>query len=288
MKIWTEIQTAYCVARLGTVSAAAAELGLHRATVNRHVDRLEAHLGTRLFLRHRQGYGLTDAGRDFLSVAGRAHEMLGDFAGRARLRDAPLEGDVIVTTLPPITTLIMPAITDFRLRHPRTRVTLLTDTALHKLEHGEAHVALRAGERPRHDDYVVQPYGALEVGLYAHRDYLARRGMPEGLDLRGHDLIGNASASSAPFERWLAAHVDPEQIVLRCNTAAVVEQALRCGAGIGFLPVRLAAGLPNLHQIGPCLPEWRSRIWQVTHVDLHRSAKVRAMLDCLAAVAPGG
>ena len=41
---WDEIRTAYQVARLGTVSGAAEVLGVHHATVIRHVDALEKRL----------------------------------------------------------------------------------------------------------------------------------------------------------------------------------------------------------------------------------------------------
>ena len=88
MDLWTEIYTAYRLATAGTVSKAAAELGVHRATVNRHIDALEAGLGTRLFLRHRRGYELTDAGQEFLAVAERSHEMLGDIFARMRVKKA--------------------------------------------------------------------------------------------------------------------------------------------------------------------------------------------------------
>ena len=55
MDKWTELRTAYQVAKLGTVSAAAERLGFHRATVNRHIDILEAELGARIFIRHARG-----------------------------------------------------------------------------------------------------------------------------------------------------------------------------------------------------------------------------------------
>ena len=42
MDLWTETYTAYRLAIAGTVSKAAADLGVHRATVNRHIDALEA------------------------------------------------------------------------------------------------------------------------------------------------------------------------------------------------------------------------------------------------------
>jgi DNA-binding transcriptional LysR family regulator len=68
MDKWAELRTAYQVAKLGTVSAAAEALGFHRATVNRHIDVLEADIGVRIFIRHARGYALTEIGEDVLRV----------------------------------------------------------------------------------------------------------------------------------------------------------------------------------------------------------------------------
>ena len=70
MDNWDEIRTAYQVARMGTVSGAAEVLGVHHATVIRHIDALEARLGVKLFQRHARGYTPTEAGAG--SVAGGA------------------------------------------------------------------------------------------------------------------------------------------------------------------------------------------------------------------------
>ena len=64
MENWDEIRTAYHVARLGTVSGAAEVLGVHHATVIRHIDALEGRLGVKLFQRHARGYTATEAGED--------------------------------------------------------------------------------------------------------------------------------------------------------------------------------------------------------------------------------
>lgn len=45
MENWDEVRTAYQVSRLGTVSGAAEVLGVHHATVIRHIDALEARSG---------------------------------------------------------------------------------------------------------------------------------------------------------------------------------------------------------------------------------------------------
>ena len=71
IEAWDEIRTAYQVARLGTVSGAADVLGVHHATVIRHIDALEKRLGTRLFQRHARGYTPTEAGREETRIATR-------------------------------------------------------------------------------------------------------------------------------------------------------------------------------------------------------------------------
>jgi len=84
MQFWTELRTALMLARLGTVSAAAEALGVHRATVNRHIDTLETEFQAPLFQRHARGYTLTEMGQEMLEVVGRADEMFSDLLGRSR------------------------------------------------------------------------------------------------------------------------------------------------------------------------------------------------------------
>lgn len=79
MKHWNELRTALIVAHAGTVQAAAAQIGVHRATVNRHIGLLEAALGTKLFIRSARGYVLTEDGRAILDFAHRADCLAPNF-----------------------------------------------------------------------------------------------------------------------------------------------------------------------------------------------------------------
>ncbi|MEO1576086.1 MAG: LysR family transcriptional regulator, partial [Pseudomonadota bacterium] len=89
MAHWNEIRTAAYVARLGTVSAAAEALDVHRATVIRHIDQLEAHFGAKLFIRAKSGYTATDFGRELMRVADQADAQ---FAGLRRTVSAQQDG----------------------------------------------------------------------------------------------------------------------------------------------------------------------------------------------------
>lgn len=57
------------VARAGSISRAALQLGIEQSTITRHISKLESDIGVRLFHRSGRGVQLTDAGRIFLTRA---------------------------------------------------------------------------------------------------------------------------------------------------------------------------------------------------------------------------
>ncbi|MBO6512275.1 MAG: LysR family transcriptional regulator [Roseibium sp.] len=279
MDHWMELRTALMVARLGTVSAAAEALGVHRATINRHVETLETVLGAPLFHRHARGYTLTDAGEDMLDVTNRAEEMFSDLEGRSRGRAGQLSGDLRVTALIGMVSLVMPAIKAFHLAHPETPVEFVAGSKLARLEHGEAHVAFRAGTKPQEPDYVVLPFRQFRFGLFASRDYVNRKGMPENGDFSGHSFVGTVGEPSPiPYTTWMDRNVRPEDLSFRTSDQQVMFAAVRQGFGLGFLADHDTVGDPDLVEIIPPDDAWLANIWIVTHVDLHRTAKVQEFL----------
>ncbi|GGC00828.1 LysR family transcriptional regulator [Marivita lacus] len=282
MEYWTELRTALMVARLGTVSAAAEALGVHRATVNRHVDTLEGVFDAPLFQRNARGYALTDAGRDMLEVAARADEMLADLAARARGKAGQLSGSLIVTALSGVAPLVMPAIRDFHLSHPQIALEFVAGAQLARLEHGEAHVAIRAGAKPEMPDYVVTLFRRLRFGLYASQSYIDRAGHPDPDRLDAHHFIGSVGAPRpVPYAEWMNANVPPETLALRTTDQQVLHSAVCEGLGLGFLAEHDACVRPDLVEVIPPGEAWSTALWVVTHVDLHRTAKVQAFLDHL-------
>lgn len=284
---WDEIRTAYQVARVGTVSGAAEVLGVHHATVIRHVDALEARLGTKLFQRHPRGYTPTEAGLQLLAVGQATEDQFSQLAARIAGAGEEISGELIITSLPTLSGMVLPALAQLMIEHPALRLRYLTDQRVFRLEYGEAHVAIRAGGRPTEPDNVVQPLGVNPVALYASDIYLARQGAPRDLnDLAGHRFIGTDSRDSrAPFYRWLLETQPAEAVVFMANDSESNLAAVHAGVGLGFLPVIAARRDPRLIEVIGPLPEWESTIWLVSHVDLHRTPKVQAVLRALKNVA---
>lgn len=279
---WDEIRTAYQVARLGTVSGAANALGVHHATVIRHIDALEGKLGAKLFQRHARGYTATEAGQDLLSVASSANDQFTQLAGRIKGRGDEVTGELIVTSLESLSPLLIPAISRFQTEHSEVKVRLLSANRLLRLEYGEAHVAIRAGKLPDQPDNVVQPFFTQALQLVAHKTYFDRYGALTEANIAEHRFIGSAADNPrAPFLRWLVDFVPEDTIVFRTTEMREARDAIEAGIGIGFVASWDRREGDNLVEMLPSLEEWTAKVWLVTHVDLHRTAKVQTFLRFL-------
>lgn len=287
MENWDEIRTAFQVARLGTVSGAADVLGVHHATVIRHIDALEKRLGAKLFQRHARGYTPTESGRDLLAVAQTTDEQFGQLASRIKGQGEEVAGEMVVTSITGIADLLTPVLAAYQAAHPKVIIRFLTDMRVFRLDYGEAHVAIRAGEAPQEPDNVVQPLVKMENGLYAARSYIAAHGLPLTVeDLAHHRFIGPDNVDNrAPFYRWLRDRVAPDRIVVRITEPSANLAALEAGMGLGFCASHYANSHPDLVEVMAPRPEWEAPLWIVTHVDLHRTLKVQSFLTCLKAAA---
>lgn len=284
---WDEIRTAFYVARAGTVSGAAEELGVHHATVIRHIDSLESLLGVKLFQRHARGYTATEAGKDLFRVAQTTEDQFSQMIGRLKGQGFAVTGELVVTSLPVFSRVLAPVLTRFQMDHPGVVVRYLTDERLFRLEYGEAHVAIRTGSAPEEPDNVVQPFVVAKVALYGSPAYLERMGRPENDgDLAKHHFVAHDNPSSrAPFYRWMQDNLPGNVRTFLATDQSAMAAAVDAGAGLGFLSQFERQRFPGLVQVMPPRPEWESQTWLVTHVDLHRTAKVQAFLAALKAAA---
>jgi DNA-binding transcriptional LysR family regulator len=286
---WDEIRTAYQVARMGTVSGAADVMGVHHATVIRHIDALEQRLGAKLFQRHARGYTPTEAGLDLLKVAKTTEEQFNQMTSRIKGSGEAVTGELIVTTIGGLTDKLLPTLCAFQQEHPGVVIRYVTDMRLFRLEYGEAHVAIRAGAAPQEPDNIVRPFVTFKWAMYAAKSYIAQHGLPSGLEeLSQHRFVGpETEESRAPFYIWMRKHIPRDRVAFRISEAEAQTAAIKVGMGIGFMRVCDAAGDPDLVEIMPTQSDWDTPLWIVTHVDLHRTAKVQAFLAHLKKAAAG-
>src|ERR1700761_7103735 len=133
------------VARLGSFSAAARELGVPQSTASRTIAALERELGAGLLMRTTRAVTLTEAGGDFL---GRVEVILADLeaAEYAARGSETLRGLLrIGLGTSSSTRLVIPRLRPFLLAHPALQVELMLDDQHQDLVVEGVDVALRFG-----------------------------------------------------------------------------------------------------------------------------------------------
>jgi len=280
---WNLIRAFLAVARLGSLSAAARELGVSQPTLSRDIQALEASTGLHLFRRTTRGLQLTEQGRRLVESAGDMDDAADRFARQAAGLSLELAGEVRISANEIVGVyLLPPALAAFRQRHPGVQVELVISNAASSLSKREADIALRMF-RPDQPDLVARRLPDLALGFYAHRDYLARRGTPaDAAGLRDHDLIGfDLDTTYIDTAAAMGLALTPRDFALRSDQLLAQLGLLRAGAGIGATHVGLAAHWPALVRILDQVSLPPLQLWCVTHGDVQYSARIRALMQFL-------
>jgi DNA-binding transcriptional LysR family regulator len=282
---WDELRTFLEVVRDGSLSGAARRLGIAQPTVGRHIDALEGALGVALFARSPRGLAPTPAA---LNLAPHVEAMAAASAalGRAAAGEGSADrGIVRVTASEIIGCEVLPALfAAFRAQHPGVAIELAITNRNEDLSRRDADIAVRM-VRPTQSALVARRIGLTRIGLFAHRDYLAKFGAPSSLaELANHRLIGfDRDDRSFRAAGPLAARLSRESFGFRCDSDLAQLAALRAGVGIGGCQESLARRSPELTRVLPDLFTFALEIWLVLHEDVKGTPRVRLLFDHLAA-----
>ena len=282
---WSLHRSFLGVLREGSLSAAARALGLTQPTLGRHIDALEESLGAKLFTRSQHGLTPTPAARE-LAVHAEAMEAAAEAFRRAASGEAAETGGTVRLTASNIigAEVLPPILTAFRNDHPNIAIELALSNRNQDLSRREADIAIRM-LRPTQKSLVVKRVGAVQIHLFAHREYLARNGTPRSIDdLVRHTMIGFDRDSSAVRSMDTGGlPIAREIFALRTDDDYAQLNALRAGFGIGGTQDGIAARDKNLVPILPALIGFKLEMWLVMHEDLRSSKRVRLLFDHLAA-----
>jgi len=275
---WDDVRHFLALARTGSVRAAGASLGVSHSTVARRVDALEARLSTRLFDRHRDGYLLTEAGREMLPGAERVERELAQIERGLAGGDASMEGVVSLTCCDAfVSGMLLPALAELCDQHPGLEVAVANDARPFDLSKREADIALRVlacgAQPPEHlIGRLLVPVTVCSYVATAH----AQRLDPEGETSRWlafderkvtRMMIDSSSYPSLPM--WGA-----------FSSIETILQAAHAGLGLAMLPTYVGDPDPALQRLPA--PDLRhvADIWLLYHPDLRDNARVRAARTC--------
>ena len=275
---WNDIRLFLALAREGSLSGAARTLGIGVATISRRIERMEQVLGLPLFLRHQQGYDLTDQGAALLPRA-EAVELAALTLRQEAGSQTDIRGLVRVASVESlIAPFLVPALKPLLAGNPKLDVEILYSTATVNLHRHDADLALRL-VRPEAGNLTVRRLATMRFGLY---------GPPDGARPARHVTWPEAAGLGVPLP-WSNAFGAQQGARLAVNNLHAQVAAVRDGLGMAVLPHFLAraAGLGLLEATLPDGTAMERPLLLVTHADLAGSRRVRAVADAIAATITG-
>ncbi len=278
---WDSYRAFVAVMETGSLSAAGRLLATTAPTITRHIEGLEAALGVTLFTRSSTGLQASHAA---LALAPQIQQMVTAEAAVRRLASAEGEserGVIRLTASEIIGTEVLPRIlAGFSQQFPEIIIELSLNNQQEDLLRRDSDIAVRM-VRPVQGALVAKKMGEVNVGLYAHQDYVARRGNPATFaELKQHPLIG--------FDRRLSISgttafgvMNRELFNFRSDSDIAQLALLRAGLGIGGCQARIAARTPELIPVLSGQTIFSMEMWLVMHRDLRQVKRIRLLFNWL-------
>lgn len=287
---WSLIRSFLAALDHGSLLGAARVLKTSQPTLGRHIAELENQLGVVLFERTGRGLVPTPTALQ-LAEAARGME-----AGALQLTrtltgaQTQTQGTVRITASQPVAVQLMPPLlARMRLDLPDIQVELVSSNQVSNLLRREADIAIRM-VRPEQGTLVAKKIGNVEVGAYAHRNYLGRRSaIRQPADLLQHDLIGS-DTDTAILRGFQAMGfpVGAEVFALRTDDLVVQWQAVRTGFGVGFVADYMVRTEPDVQRVlQGQLPIPPLPMWLAVHREIRTNRRIRTVYDFLAESLPG-
>ncbi|MGZ2749021.1 LysR substrate-binding domain-containing protein [Burkholderia stagnalis] len=226
------------VARLGSFTVAANELGVTQAAVSRQVRFLEETLGVRLFHRLHRAIALTGEGDALYRVVAESMQRIaGVFDG---LSSGALQQELVLAATAAFAQFrLLPRLAAFKRAQPNLQLRLTTQMFTADLRHKEVDVAIRYGNGRWGDGAATLLFDE-EVFPVCSPGWLAANPTPDTLaELAEAALIESDSTSEGwmGWEEWFRS-VDyrPPKLhyAFRCSLYTDAIQAARYGQGVAL------------------------------------------------------
>ncbi|MCS8556885.1 LysR family transcriptional regulator [Pseudomonas aeruginosa] len=231
------------VAREGTFTRAAAQLGVTQSALSQSISGLEARLQIRLLTRTTRSVSPTAAGERLLNAIGnRFDEIEAELDELSALRDKP-SGTVRITCGDHIQrTLLLPRLTPLLLEYPDIKVEFDINYGFRDIVADRFDAGIRLGDTIDKDMIAVPIGPPVRMAVVAAPAYFAAHPKPRNpRDLVDHNCINMRMQSGGGLYAWdfqrkdrhVNVRVDGQLIF---NTSPNIVDAALAGLGIAWLP----------------------------------------------------
>lgn len=241
------------VARVGSFTKAAAQLGVSQSALSHTIRGLETRLGLRLLSRTTRSVSPTDAGLRLLdSIAPRFDEIEAELSALNELKDKPSGVIRITATEHAADTVLWPKLSKFLPEYPDVKIEINVNYAMTDIVEQRFHAGVRLGDQVQKDMVAVRIGPDLRVVVVGSPAYFAHRPIPKfPQDLAQHNCINLRLPTYDSFLGWefekdghaLKAHVEGQWAF---NMGSHILRAALAGSGLAYMPEDLA--LPHIRE----------------------------------------
>ncbi|WP_454738033.1 LysR substrate-binding domain-containing protein [Cupriavidus necator] len=235
------------VAREGSFTRAAAQMGVSQSALSHTIRALEARLGVRLLTRTTRSVSPTEAGeRLYQTVAPRFEEIESELAAVAEFRDKPAGTIRITTAEHAANSILWPKLREVLPRYPDIQVEITVDYGLSDIVAQRYDVGVRLGDQVAKDMIAVRIGPDMRMAVVAAPSYFADRAPPRTpQDLAAHNCINLRLPTYGGLLPWdfqkeghqLNARVEGQWIF---NSSTPILRAALAGCGLAFVPDDMA------------------------------------------------
>lgn len=190
------------IVRAGSISKAAAMLGMGKSVMSRQLAKLEDDLGARLIQRSTRRLTLTEIGELVFAEAQHIDRAVANIEQLTEQHQSEVQGRLRVTCPRPLgQRYLVPLLVEFAQRYPKVEVSLAVDDRMVDLIAEHIDVAIRVAHL-EDSTLVARKLSENPRVLVAAPTYLARAGTPQTPDeLHHHDCLVYASGARV-FDEW--------------------------------------------------------------------------------------
>ena len=281
---WDDVRLFLALARSKSLGAAATGLAVDRTTVGRRLDAFEKSVGSKLFVRGRDGLRPTASAERLRPYAERMETDAAALTHAAAATESRVSGVVRIATTEALAVfMVQEGLLALREEHPDLVIDLLGGNRPLDLGRGEADIALRL-VKPTEATLRVRGIARFPIALFASHAYARTRGLPKTpAALAGHDVVvPSGELERLPEAQWLSSRRGVRVVFRSSSMPALVAAASR-GAGLVALTDPWGTREPDLERafVIEALP--RRPIWLVTHPEADTRPAVRVVADRIAA-----
>ncbi len=275
-----DLSVILALVRNGTLAESGERLGVDSSTVFRTIQRIEKGLGQQLFERSRSGFIPSELARELGNHGEQMEVQLEAARSVVQLSPEQVSGTVRISTTDTILHgLVAPALKALGASHPLLNFEINAGNELASLTRRDADIAIRATKRPP-QHLVGKHVGPIRVALFSSKRGGIKKLKP-GEAVNANWIATDEALPDHPSVVWRKKHYPKAKPTFSVNSILTVAEFVAQGLGVGVLPMFLAQGRSDLHQLTPVLDECQTELWLLTHSEFRHLRRVSAVFSHL-------